>query len=376
MSEQSESVLPKSRRDRVRVSGLAESPEGVREYVVRSTKLIAPGESGPIPYRLRREARVVDVDAGDEAELVRIALGTRRIHLEPEGEERKVLAEVLSAEPYDGSAGAFVVLNVRNTGNVARYVEATIRVASERGPEVSTPSPVRMNADGKIMGSGRPLRRPGRPVPFSPEPRIMMPPEVTSRRPGGGLRRPPPGGERSRAARERVAKTPPIVTVPPVVAPSQDGEIVVVFYRVHVEALVRLLAFRAPIRRPQRAALVRELAAAADRGAETVTADLGKVGVSLERRDLDRLHDALRLHREQQLEDEGDRLALAFNRALAISPQPSADSDQHETAKNGSQKEKRAALTLLATGTAVKNVSTYSSLGEEGESADKETTEE
>lgn len=362
-----------SSRKAPRVSGTSEGPDGTREYVVRSTKLLAPGETGPIPYRLRRAARVVDVDVGGDAELVKAALGPRRILLEEDGEsegERKVLSDVLAAEPYDGSAGAFVVLTVRNTGSEPRHVEARIRVSAERGPEVEGPSPFRMNADGSVKGAGRPLRNGTRPSPFSPSPRVVMPPEITSRRPGGGLRRPPPGGERARALRERVAKPPKVVTVPAVVQPKEDGEHVVVFFRVHVEALVRLFAIRSPIRRPQRAALVRELQVALEREGSDATAEIGKVGVSLQRRDLDRLLEALRLHREQLMEDEGGRLALAFKRALEPGTPP-ATADAPES-------EKRPALTLIesASGQAPKDVSTSSSPVDERIESEDEVTEE
>ena len=358
-------VFPSSKTRRgVRVAGSGESPDGGREYVVRSTKLIAPGETGPIPYRLKREARVTDIDVGDDAELVRVALGPRRISLEDEsGGEKKVLSDVLAAEPYDGNAGAFVVLNVRNTGSEPRYVEATIRVVAERGPEVDAPSPFRMRPDGTPMGAGRKLRTPGRPTPFSPMPRVVSPPEIGARRPGGGVRRPPPGGAKARA-RERMKATPApsevVITVPALIQPAAGGEKVVVFFRSHVEALLRLFAFRSPIRKPQRSALVRELRAARERESSDVGIQLGEVGVSLARSDLDRLFDALLLHREQQLEDEGGRIVAALKRAIEISPtvdsgsavQRSAISDQPSAGqpKTEIESEKsKTALTLIAT---------------------------
>ena len=354
-------VFPSSKTRRgVRVAGSGESPDGGREYVVRSTKLIAPGETGPIPYRLKREARVTDIDVGDDADLVRVALGPRRISLEEDesGGEKKAIADVLAAEPYDGSAGAFVVLNVRNTGSEPRYVEATIRVVAERGPEVDAPSPFRMRPDGTPMGAGRKLRTPGRPTPFSPMPRVVSPPEIGARRPGGGVRRPPPGAKAR--ARERMKVTPApsevVITVPALIQPAAGGEKVVVFFRSHVEALVRLFAFRSPIRKPQRSALVRELRAAKDRDAADVGIQLGEVGVSLARSDLDRLFDALLLHREQQLEDEGGRIVAALKSSLsvdsgsavqrtAISDQPSAGQPKTEIESEKS----KTALTLVET---------------------------
>ena len=347
-------VFPSSKTRRgVRVAGSGESPDGAREYVVRSTKLIAPGEIGPIPYRLKREARITDIDVGDDAELVRVALGPRRINLEVDeegGPAKKNLAEILAAEPYDGNAGAFVVLNVRNTGSEPRYVEATIRVVAERGPEVDAPSPFRMKPDGTVMGAGRKLRTPGRPSPFSPMPRVVSPPEIGARRPGGGVRRPPPGGAKARA-RERMKASPVpsevVITVPALMQPAVGGEKVVVFFRSHVEALLRLFTFRSPIRRPQRAALVRELREARERETGDVGVEIGKVGVSLEASDLDRLFDALLLHREQQMDDEGGRIVEALKRALEISPtvdSGSAVQPERETSEKG----EKTALTLIA----------------------------
>ena len=78
--------------------------------------------------------------------------------------------------------------------------------------------------------------------------------------------------------------------------------------------------------------------------------------MSLARSDLDRLFDALLLHREQQLEDEGGRIVAALKSSLsvdsgsavqrsAISDQPSAGQPKSEIESEKS----KTALTLVET---------------------------
>ena len=302
-------------------------------YVARSSSAIAPGQTGPVPYRMRRAGRIVDVTVVD-GELVRAALGQRRIDLQGDG--AGVISDALSREPYDGGAGSYLVLTVRNVSSEPKVLDVSIHVTSEQGPEIDVRSPFRMPDDDggavRATASGAPRRTPTSPMPTSPRPRAVhaptdaAPPARTpTRGGGGGVRRPPPGSdERSRArARARAkaaqtdaatAKPPAVLTVVPIVR-ADDGERVVVLYRAHAEALSNLLDYRAPIRPVLRPPLVQALRRAVDQLESEAGVESGQIGVTLPTAELERLHLAVQRHQEYQLADR-ELIAARLRSAL------------------------------------------------------------
>lgn len=152
------------------------APKG--QYIVASTSPIAPGAVGPVPHRVRRACRVVDVTVLGEFKIIRVSFSKALLELEP-GE---TVAERLAKEPYDASANSFMVATVQNRGGAAAVAEVIVHVDHEHGPE----------AEGSGLGVFRPAKMngafaaDGSPMPYEPMPMEPAPPSTSGRvRPSG-----------------------------------------------------------------------------------------------------------------------------------------------------------------------------------------------
>lgn len=320
----------------------------IKSYTIRSTAPLEPGEVTPIPYRLQRAARVVDLVTPDGVALVRAVLGRRRIVLEGDEADATSIAEALAREPYEGNAGTFFVLNVRSATRQSHPVEIALRVTGEHGEEAdNSTSPFRMGSDGNALGgSSHGADRPGRSGSRSPR-SPMAPADMAPARKSSAARRPPPlpsavakrakGVVRVREGRGAASAVTPVT--PSVVVQPLEGERALVTFCTYAEALANFFERGVGLQPGHRTALVHQLRLATEREGASVSVVPGEVAIILQASDALRLHDALQLRRERQLEDvlpiaEAVKLALAPAAApSSASAKPAAPSPALITSK-------------------------------------------
>lgn len=310
-------------------NGVAPVAIAYTDYPVRSTAVIGSGKTASVPYRLRRAATIVDVIGDPDVEIVGAAFGRRRIDLRPQpGQEQKSMHAVLDAEPCEASGGTFCALTIRNTSDKAREIALILRVTNEHGPEVESGSPFRMIGDPSVLGAAGAKR------PTIPKPKQPQAPANTARaartdqgaQRSTGVRRPPPGTSdkeraKERAKRARSSAVDPVITVAPVVQPPPTSKVLTLF-RSYASALASFFAFKAPLRRQLRPAILNALTKAHARpvGA-SVRLVSGEIAIVLSEADMKRFYDTIRLHREYQVSpSDAQVLRDAIQKALAGSP--------------------------------------------------------
>ena len=288
---------------------------------------VPAGGTVPVSFMLKRSARIVDVFAAEGIEVDSVKLGRRIV----ERGGAPSIAHALAEEPFDGNAGLYCAIRLSNATSEAVNVKASVVVENEHGPEVDGQAPFRVGDGGQPAPSARvrvaaPREVAPREVRPRPQP-ALDPPASASSGPGraargGGVRRPPPGTDTKQ--RRRGAERQEVVTVP-VVAVAPDGYRVITLYRSYADTLASFFAYRAPIRREHRPFLTERLRAAAASERDDAEVNPGEVAIVLRRGDVERLSDAIRLHREYQLlsEDGVDEIRDAILRATDRAVPPS-----------------------------------------------------
>ena len=101
--------------------------QAATEYSVRVREPLPPDETAPVPFRMSRAGRIVDiVDLPSNVAVVQARLGRVRYSRE---EMRSSFAEFLALEPQEVKAGTYCVFTVMNVG--AKPVEVTGKVLVE-----------------------------------------------------------------------------------------------------------------------------------------------------------------------------------------------------------------------------------------------------
>lgn len=283
------------------------SASSVTEYKARSSRAIPARDTGPVPFQFRRAGRVLDIEVPEGFVIAHVGFGRRLIELD--GSE--TLAVILEREPYEATAGSFVVVGTRNDSDEPRDADLVIRMASEHGPEIENHSPFRFVDSGAAPPSkrnGASARRSPAPGPRGPMPREPMPREPMPARPV------PPPAKPPGAKRPKRKPTPDVITVSGELVIEPSGiERSMVLFGAHAEALLSTLTRSAPLTRTHRSVIGRVLFLA--QNDDVAQAGSNEVRVTLDAADADRLSEAVRLHQEFFLRDT-DRIVTALRVAL------------------------------------------------------------
>ena len=105
----------------------------IAQYPVRSRELLPPDESAPVPFRVSRAGRVVDVILPQNVVVVTARLG--RVSYRRE-DAKTSLAEFLAREPQEVKAGTYCVFTVLNVGAKPVEVVGKVLVEGEHGEAV------------------------------------------------------------------------------------------------------------------------------------------------------------------------------------------------------------------------------------------------
>ena len=108
--------------------------QAVAEYAVRAREPLPPDESAPVPFRVSRAGRIVDVvDLPPNVAVVRARLGRAQYSRE---EMKTTFAEFLALEPQEVKAGTYCVFTVMNVGAKPANVTGKVIVEGEHGEVV------------------------------------------------------------------------------------------------------------------------------------------------------------------------------------------------------------------------------------------------
>ena len=108
--------------------------QAMAEYPVRAREPLPPNESAPVPFRVSRAGRVVDVvDLPSNVAVVQARLGRVRYSRE---EMKSSFAEFLALEPQEVKAGTYCVFTVMNVGVKPVEVTGKVIVEGEHGEAV------------------------------------------------------------------------------------------------------------------------------------------------------------------------------------------------------------------------------------------------
>ena len=128
------------------------TPEGgnTSSYPIRTREALAPNESAPMPFQVRRAGRLVDV-VGLAPNVVVTAASLGRVRYNRE-EMQCSLGDYLAMTPYEAKASSYLVFTVTNLGSKTAEGTGQLVVEGEHGPEaaVATPKP----ADEEIPAGG------------------------------------------------------------------------------------------------------------------------------------------------------------------------------------------------------------------------------
>ena len=108
--------------------------QAIAEYGVRAREPLPPNESAPVPFRVSRAGRIVDVvGLPPNVAVVRASLGRVRYSRE---EMKTSFAEFLALEPQEVKVGTYCVFTMMNLGTKPVQVAGNVIVEGEHGEVV------------------------------------------------------------------------------------------------------------------------------------------------------------------------------------------------------------------------------------------------
>ena len=314
--------------------------QAMAQYPVRAREPLPSNESAPVPFRVSRAGRLVDV-AGlpPNVAVVQARLGRVRYSRE---EMRSTFAEFLASEPQDVKAGTYCVFTVMNVGAKPVEVAGIVIVEGEHGEVVeglplreaddaSVPAPSPRDAssarnarnaandamvdaiiDNATMPDGTPVTK-AKPS-KSKSSKTSKP--ATGRRPSptpATAPMPRAGAMKSQKIMSRHARRQRYEAEASIAKPIAGGGLRVILLHVgHVAMLDLALTAYVPLDEAAR----EEISAAICEAHEDVTTDgVGVVAVHLSEADCQRLSDAIDARAEYTLEDT-ETLCAAVKRAF------------------------------------------------------------
>ena len=231
------------------------------------------------------------------------------------------LSERFSPDGAEVKAGTFLVLNVRNEGDHAQEIVATIHAHGEHGPEAEV---IPLFANGSPLDSVR--RDPTASTANGTPPPRGIPPIVIAAS---------ENDERAHETNASLSATASPGPRPAARARSSLGDVRLLIFRPDVEALLSVFELGAPLSEMARASLDSQLAA--DPVSDEVTSSQNDVILSFASVDAERLREAIQFHQEYDLEDtgiliEGLQVALGL---IKVSPQEDSQKDEVQNESEG-----------------------------------------
>ena len=259
-------------------------------YEAPTRKPVDIGGEAFIAFRFLRACTFASLSLTEGAVLIGGTLGEEDLN------------EKFSPDGVEVKAGTFLVLNVRNEGDHAQEIVATIHAHGEHGAEAEV---IPLFANGSPLDS---VRRDST-ANGAPRPRGIPPIAPNERPREAGLERQGAGREaaKSDAAVSSRGGSLPLKAEIKDLSPS-TGATRLLLFRPDVEALLSVFELGAPLSEMTRASLDSQLAAGPV--SDEVTSSQNDVILTLAAVDVERLSEAIRFHQEYDLEDTGILIGL------------------------------------------------------------------